>query len=89
MGDQCCQCTVQLLPFGLLLRIWFTGWQETVPRSELTAAMRAILAVEHYGTGFTVVTVWSDSKIVVDAIGRVRQPCSLCCSLTGKSSGTE
>eukprot|EP00973_Karenia_brevis_P062547 8696813-Karenia_brevis.AAC.1 len=28
--------------------------------------MRALLAVEHHGTGVTGVTIWSDSKIVVD-----------------------
>eukprot|EP00973_Karenia_brevis_P029484 4067576-Karenia_brevis.AAC.1 len=28
--------------------------------------MRALLAVEHTGTGVTSVTVWSDSNIVVD-----------------------
>eukprot|EP00973_Karenia_brevis_P024387 3363199-Karenia_brevis.AAC.1 len=28
--------------------------------------MRALLAVEHYGTGGTGATIWSDSRIVLD-----------------------
>eukprot|EP00973_Karenia_brevis_P033147 4573350-Karenia_brevis.AAC.1 len=40
--------------------------RQTVPTSELTAVVRALLAVEHFGLGVTEVTVWFDSKIVVD-----------------------
>eukprot|EP00973_Karenia_brevis_P001647 223929-Karenia_brevis.AAC.1 len=40
--------------------------RQTVPRAELTAVVRALLAVEHYGQRVTEVTFWSDSKIVVD-----------------------
>eukprot|EP00973_Karenia_brevis_P056052 7796424-Karenia_brevis.AAC.1 len=39
--------------------------RQTVLRAELTAAMRT-LAVKHYGHRANKVTVWSDSKIVVD-----------------------
>eukprot|EP00973_Karenia_brevis_P018885 2588958-Karenia_brevis.AAC.1 len=44
--------------------------RQTVPRSELTAVMRALLAVEHYGQRVSTVTIWSDSKIVVNGCGR-------------------
>eukprot|EP00973_Karenia_brevis_P054654 7595905-Karenia_brevis.AAC.1 len=40
--------------------------RQTVPSSELTAVMWALLAVENFGPGVTEVTVWSDSKIMVD-----------------------
>eukprot|EP00973_Karenia_brevis_P058088 8087419-Karenia_brevis.AAC.1 len=40
--------------------------KQAVPRSELTAVMRALLVVDHFGPGVTEVTVWSDSKNVVD-----------------------
>eukprot|EP00973_Karenia_brevis_P030934 4266971-Karenia_brevis.AAC.1 len=40
--------------------------KQTVPRFGLTAVMRALLAVEHFGPGVTEVTLWPDSKIVVD-----------------------
>eukprot|EP00973_Karenia_brevis_P048283 6702930-Karenia_brevis.AAC.1 len=40
--------------------------KQTVPRAELTAVMRALFAVEHYGQRVTQVVIWSDSKIVVD-----------------------
>eukprot|EP00973_Karenia_brevis_P027641 3809467-Karenia_brevis.AAC.1 len=40
--------------------------RQTVPRAELTAVMRALLAVERYGHRVTSVVVWSDSKMVVD-----------------------
>eukprot|EP00973_Karenia_brevis_P060606 8428738-Karenia_brevis.AAC.1 len=39
--------------------------KQIVPRSEMTAVMRALLAVEQYGQQVTAVTIWSDSKIVV------------------------
>eukprot|EP00973_Karenia_brevis_P091908 12409755-Karenia_brevis.AAC.1 len=32
--------------------------------------MRALLAVEHYGQRVTTVTIWSDSKMVVDGYGK-------------------
>eukprot|EP00973_Karenia_brevis_P028733 3962608-Karenia_brevis.AAC.1 len=44
--------------------------RQTVPRAELTAVMRALLAVEHYGQRLTAVTVWSDSRIVVDGLSK-------------------
>eukprot|EP00973_Karenia_brevis_P046232 6409761-Karenia_brevis.AAC.1 len=32
--------------------------------------MRALLAVEQYGQGVTALTIWLDSKIVVDGCGK-------------------
>eukprot|EP00973_Karenia_brevis_P085939 11918473-Karenia_brevis.AAC.1 len=46
--------------------------RQTVPRSEITAVMRASLAVEQYGQGVTALTTWSDSKIVVNVYGKVK-----------------
>eukprot|EP00973_Karenia_brevis_P023946 3301641-Karenia_brevis.AAC.1 len=40
--------------------------KQTVPRSEMTAVMRALLAMEQYGQGVTALTIWLDSKVVVD-----------------------
>eukprot|EP00973_Karenia_brevis_P019609 2689770-Karenia_brevis.AAC.1 len=59
------------------------GGRQTVPRSELTAVMRALLAVEHSGPGVTEVTdvtVWPDSKIVVDGYrkGKATLKSALC-----------
>eukprot|EP00973_Karenia_brevis_P083997 11655599-Karenia_brevis.AAC.1 len=53
-------------PVGYYGEYGTSDGKQTVPRAELTAAMRALLAVEHYGQGVTAVTMWSDSKIVVD-----------------------
>eukprot|EP00973_Karenia_brevis_P075618 10506342-Karenia_brevis.AAC.1 len=39
--------------------------RQTVPRSDMAAVMRALLAVEQYGQHVTSVTIWSDRKIVV------------------------
>eukprot|EP00973_Karenia_brevis_P041080 5684666-Karenia_brevis.AAC.1 len=36
----------------------------------MTAVMRALLVVEQYGQGVTAVTVWSDSKIVVNGYSK-------------------
>eukprot|EP00973_Karenia_brevis_P041988 5812552-Karenia_brevis.AAC.1 len=44
--------------------------RQTVPRSEMTAVMRSLLAVEQYGHGVTALTIWSDSKIVVSGYGK-------------------
>eukprot|EP00973_Karenia_brevis_P039439 5445506-Karenia_brevis.AAC.1 len=41
-----------------------------MPRAELTAVMRALLAVENIGDGVEHVTICSDSKIVVDGYNR-------------------
>eukprot|EP00973_Karenia_brevis_P038576 5322852-Karenia_brevis.AAC.1 len=43
---------------------------QTVPRAELVAVKKALLAVEHYGTGVTGVAIWPDSKIVVDGYSK-------------------
>eukprot|EP00973_Karenia_brevis_P074385 10334987-Karenia_brevis.AAC.1 len=40
--------------------------RQTLPRAGLTAVLRALLAVDYFGKGVARVTVWSDSKIVVD-----------------------
>eukprot|EP00973_Karenia_brevis_P091792 12409136-Karenia_brevis.AAC.1 len=44
----------------------FLDDKQTVPRAELIAVMSALLAVEHHGIGATGLTIWSDTKIVVD-----------------------
>eukprot|EP00973_Karenia_brevis_P084638 11745096-Karenia_brevis.AAC.1 len=44
--------------------------RQTVPRSEMTAVMRALLAMEQYGQGVTALIIWSDSKIVVSGYGK-------------------
>eukprot|EP00973_Karenia_brevis_P028170 3881218-Karenia_brevis.AAC.1 len=44
--------------------------RQTVPRAELTIVMRALLAVENCGQKVNVVTIWSDSRIVVDGHGK-------------------
>eukprot|EP00973_Karenia_brevis_P059517 8286977-Karenia_brevis.AAC.1 len=44
--------------------------RQTVPRAELTAVMRALLAVENTGHGLRHVAIWSDSKTVVDGYTR-------------------
>eukprot|EP00973_Karenia_brevis_P000044 5256-Karenia_brevis.AAC.1 len=50
--------------------------------------MRALLAIENCGTGITGVTVWSDSKTVVDGYQKKgRQPFNPCFAQTGRSSG--
>eukprot|EP00973_Karenia_brevis_P059576 8294483-Karenia_brevis.AAC.1 len=41
---------------------------QSVPRAEIMAVMRALLVVERTGDGVTQVTIWSDSKIVVDGL---------------------
>eukprot|EP00973_Karenia_brevis_P082739 11468443-Karenia_brevis.AAC.1 len=42
--------------------------------------MRTVLAVQHHGTGVTGVTIWSDSKIVVDGFkkGKATLQSGLC-----------
>eukprot|EP00973_Karenia_brevis_P061754 8588870-Karenia_brevis.AAC.1 len=40
--------------------------RQTVPGADMVAVIRACLAVEQYGLGVTGVTMWSDSKILVD-----------------------
>eukprot|EP00973_Karenia_brevis_P059580 8294750-Karenia_brevis.AAC.1 len=44
--------------------------RQTVPRPEMTAAMRALLAMEQYGLGVTALTIWSDSKSVVSGYSK-------------------
>eukprot|EP00973_Karenia_brevis_P055587 7729022-Karenia_brevis.AAC.1 len=41
------------------------GGKQTVPRAEMTAVIRALLAIKLFGQGVTHVTIWSDSKVVV------------------------
>eukprot|EP00973_Karenia_brevis_P018349 2517078-Karenia_brevis.AAC.1 len=44
--------------------------KQTVPRAEITAVIRALMAVNHFGMGLTEVTIWSDSKIVVNGYNK-------------------
>eukprot|EP00973_Karenia_brevis_P037756 5208349-Karenia_brevis.AAC.1 len=44
--------------------------RQTVPRAEITAVIRALMAVNHYGLGVTQVIIWSDSKIVVSGYNK-------------------
>eukprot|EP00973_Karenia_brevis_P003496 482852-Karenia_brevis.AAC.1 len=39
--------------------------KQTVPRADMTAAFTALLAIKATGLGVTHVTMWSDSKVVV------------------------
>eukprot|EP00973_Karenia_brevis_P013816 1874518-Karenia_brevis.AAC.1 len=57
-------------PVGYYGEFGTLGGRRTVPRAELIAVMRALLAVEHYGHRVTAVTIWSDSKIVVDGYSK-------------------
>eukprot|EP00973_Karenia_brevis_P071431 9921947-Karenia_brevis.AAC.1 len=38
----------------------------------MTAVIRALMAVNHFGMGITEVTIWSDSKIVVNGYNKVK-----------------
>eukprot|EP00973_Karenia_brevis_P046109 6387833-Karenia_brevis.AAC.1 len=40
--------------------------RQTVPRAEMTAVIRALMAIKQFGLGVTHATIWSDSKIVVN-----------------------
>eukprot|EP00973_Karenia_brevis_P006737 915281-Karenia_brevis.AAC.1 len=53
-------------PVGYYGEYGSLGGRQTVPRAELTAVMNALLAVEQYGQRDNIVTIWSDSRIVVD-----------------------
>eukprot|EP00973_Karenia_brevis_P026370 3638025-Karenia_brevis.AAC.1 len=44
--------------------------KQTVPRAELTAVIRALLAIKATGHGIGHVTIWSDSKIVVQGYNK-------------------
>eukprot|EP00973_Karenia_brevis_P037932 5231127-Karenia_brevis.AAC.1 len=44
--------------------------RQTVPRAEMTVVIRALMAVNHFGMGITEVTIWSDSKIVVNGYNK-------------------
>eukprot|EP00973_Karenia_brevis_P031829 4391803-Karenia_brevis.AAC.1 len=36
--------------------------KQTVPRAEMTAVIRALMAVNHFGMGVTEVTIWSEQN---------------------------
>eukprot|EP00973_Karenia_brevis_P005584 762761-Karenia_brevis.AAC.1 len=42
--------------------------RQTVPRAEMTAVIRALMAIKQFGHGVTHATIWSDSKIVVNGV---------------------
>eukprot|EP00973_Karenia_brevis_P050724 7046224-Karenia_brevis.AAC.1 len=44
--------------------------RQTAPRAEMTAVIRALLAIKATGLGITHVTIWSDSKIVVQGYNK-------------------
>eukprot|EP00973_Karenia_brevis_P026468 3652279-Karenia_brevis.AAC.1 len=44
--------------------------RQTVPRAEMTAVIRALLAIRVFGPGVTQVTIWSDSKVVVQGYNK-------------------
>eukprot|EP00973_Karenia_brevis_P037369 5150794-Karenia_brevis.AAC.1 len=44
--------------------------KQTVPRAEMTASVRARLAIKATGQSITKVTIWSDSKVVVQGIDK-------------------
>eukprot|EP00973_Karenia_brevis_P072452 10064475-Karenia_brevis.AAC.1 len=44
--------------------------RQTVPRAEMTAVIRALLQVQATGYAITRVTIWSDSKLVVQGFNR-------------------
>eukprot|EP00973_Karenia_brevis_P067000 9316901-Karenia_brevis.AAC.1 len=44
--------------------------RQTVPRAEMTAVIRALLQVKATGQGITGVTIWSDSKVVVQGYNK-------------------
>eukprot|EP00973_Karenia_brevis_P062926 8748008-Karenia_brevis.AAC.1 len=44
--------------------------RQTVPRAEMTAVIRALLHVKTTGFRITKVTIWSDSKVVVQGYNR-------------------
>eukprot|EP00973_Karenia_brevis_P010980 1487825-Karenia_brevis.AAC.1 len=44
--------------------------RQTVPRAEITAVIRALLAIKATGLGVTHVAIWSDSKIVVQGYNK-------------------
>eukprot|EP00973_Karenia_brevis_P009014 1221340-Karenia_brevis.AAC.1 len=47
--------------------------KQTVPRAEMTAVITALLAIKPTGQGITKVTIWSDSKIVVQGYNKGKQ----------------
>eukprot|EP00973_Karenia_brevis_P080272 11135031-Karenia_brevis.AAC.1 len=46
--------------------------RQTVPRSDMTEVMRALLAVEQSGQGVTALTIWFASKVIVNGYGKVK-----------------
>eukprot|EP00973_Karenia_brevis_P065395 9085659-Karenia_brevis.AAC.1 len=44
--------------------------KQTVPRAEIIAVIRALLAIKATGLGITKVTIWSDSKLVVQGFNK-------------------
>eukprot|EP00973_Karenia_brevis_P015452 2113260-Karenia_brevis.AAC.1 len=44
--------------------------KQTVPRADMTAVIRALLTIKARGLGITKVTIWSDSKIVVQGFNK-------------------
>eukprot|EP00973_Karenia_brevis_P057983 8071817-Karenia_brevis.AAC.1 len=61
---------MEYAPVGYFGEYGTLDGRQTVPRAELRALMRALLAVEHFGQRVTAVTIWSDSKIVVDGLSK-------------------
>eukprot|EP00973_Karenia_brevis_P036394 5018901-Karenia_brevis.AAC.1 len=44
--------------------------RQTVPRAEMTAVIRALLAIKVSGPGVTQMTIWSDSKVVAQGYNK-------------------
>eukprot|EP00973_Karenia_brevis_P034504 4758596-Karenia_brevis.AAC.1 len=44
--------------------------RQTFPRAEMPAVIRALLAIKVSGPGVTHVTIWSDSKVVVQGYNK-------------------
>eukprot|EP00973_Karenia_brevis_P024095 3325035-Karenia_brevis.AAC.1 len=44
--------------------------RQTGPRAEMTAVIRALMAITQFGHGVTHATIWTDSKIVVNGYSK-------------------
>eukprot|EP00973_Karenia_brevis_P093934 12419893-Karenia_brevis.AAC.1 len=44
--------------------------RQTVTRAEMTAVIRALMAIKQFGLSVTHATIWSDSKIVVNGCNK-------------------
>eukprot|EP00973_Karenia_brevis_P009977 1348573-Karenia_brevis.AAC.1 len=44
--------------------------RQTEPRAEMTAVIRALMAVNHFGMGITEDTIWPDGKIRVNGYNK-------------------